>query len=380
MKKLLVVANLYHASPRIPGIATYLPEFGWEATIVTPPLGSDAENRLGFPKRFLERTKIVEAPYKGDIFWFWRKIFQLIGFKMNESITEQIKENVRVTSKKSFIDILMNWYQTFFAYPDTEKTWEKPALKSAYTVIEKEHFDAILSSSPFPTSHIVAAELKKKFSLPWLADFRDLWTQNHNYSYNYVRKYFEKKLERKTLSISDTIVVATPPLAKQQQYFLKKPAITITNGFDPENRPSNFPVILKDKFTITYTGPVYIGKQDPEKLLAVIKKLILEKIIEPNRIEVRFYGPRIHWLDNKIIEYNLGTVVKQYGLISRYESIQRQRESHVLLLLNWEDPGIKGVYTVKFFEYLSAQRPILVTGGFLNGIENLITETGASVC
>ena len=96
MKRILIIANLYHASPRIPGLATYLPEFGWEATIITPSI-DNAERRLGFPEKFLERAKIAEAPYQGDIFWFWRKIFKLLGFKTDESVTEQIKERVGVT-------------------------------------------------------------------------------------------------------------------------------------------------------------------------------------------------------------------------------------------------------------------------------------------
>ena len=184
MKKVLIIANLYHAFPRIPGIATYLPEVGWEATIVTPPIGSDAENRFGFPKKFLERTKIVEVPYRGDIFWFWRKIFKLLGFKINESITEQLKEQAGITSKRSFIDVLMNWYQTIFAYPDTEKTWKKPAFKAVCEVLKKEHFDALISSFPYPTSHIVASKIKKQFGLSWLADFRDTWSENPVYPFS----------------------------------------------------------------------------------------------------------------------------------------------------------------------------------------------------
>jgi hypothetical protein len=51
-----------------------------------------------------------------------------------------------------------------------------------------------------------------------------------------------------------------------------------------------------------------------------------------------------------------------------------------LLLLNWEDPLEKGTYTGKIFEYLAAQRPILVTGGFGNDVvEELLAETSSGV-
>lgn len=379
MKRVLIVANLYHLSSRIPGLAKYLPEFGWQAVILTPPVGSKARISLGFPEQFLERARIIEAPYRGDIFWLWRKMFKLFGFKTSESITEQLKERASVTSRRSFIDILMNWYQTIFAYPDTERTWRKPALKAASEILKNEHFDAILSSSPFPTSHRVAAEVKRGFGLPWLADFRDPWTQNHNYPYGFIRKHFENKLELRTLGSADTITAAAPAYAEKQEHFHKKPVAIITNGFDPDN-VNDPPADLTKKFTITYTGYIYTGKQDPEKFLVVLEKLISEGTTKPGDIEVRFYGPRQNWLRGRITKHNLTGIVRQCGAVSRYESWQKQKESHVLLLLNWEDPKEKGVYPLKLFEYLSAQRPILASGGFpKDDIEKLLVETKAGV-
>ncbi len=379
MKEVLIIANLFHASPRLPGFTTYLPDFGWEATIITPPMGSNAQTSLGFPAHFPERAKIVAAPYRGDIFWFWRRVFKLLGFKTSESITEQVKERTGIISKQSFIDILMKWYQTIFAYPDTERTWRKPALKTASDVLKKEHFDVVLSSSPFPTSHRVASEVKRRFGLPWVADFRDPWTQNHAYPYGFIRKYFEQRSESKTLGNADAMTAAAPAYAEKQEQFHHKPVAVITNGFDPEN-VNDPPADLTEKFTITYTGQIYTGKQDPEKFLAALEKLVSRGIIKPDDLEVRFYGSRQSWLRDSIMKHHLPSVVSQFGTISRNESWQKQRESHVLLLLNWEDPQEKGVYPLKFFEYLAARRPILASGGFAgDDIEKLLNEAKAGI-
>lgn len=379
MKKVLIIANLYHASPRIPGSATYLPEFGWEATIITPPLGNDAESHFGFPKKFMERTKIIEARYKGDIFWFWRRIFKLFGFKMSESITEQIKEQVGITKKKSFIDILMNWYQTIFAYPDTERTWKKPALKITNQLLHKEHFDAILSSSPFPTSHIVASELKKEFHIPWIADFRDPWTQNHAYPFCSIRKIIEEKFEKTILKNVDYIVAAAPSYAEKQKNLFKRQVEVITNGFD-HNNINIPPAGLTQKFTITYTGNIYTGNQDPSLFFLVIRKLVSNKTINPNDIEIRIYGAKLKWVADLVSEYGLCNIVKQYGFVSRYESIRKQKESQVLLLLNWENYNARGVYPSKIFEYLAAQRPILASGGLENDDMNkILTQTKSGI-
>jgi glycosyltransferase involved in cell wall biosynthesis len=379
VKKVLVIVNLYHASPRIPGLCTYLPEFGWEATVLSPPLREGAETHLGFPRAFLKRTRILEAPFRGDIFWFWRKIFQGLGFRINESITEQIKERAGMFKQKSFIDVMMKWYQMIFAYPDTEKTWGKPALKTGRRVLHQEQFDAILSSSPFPTTHIVAAELKKEFGLGWIADFRDPWSQNHNYPYGRRRRYLDKRLELKTLLRADAITAASPLYAKKQEELHQRPTTVITNGFNPEdlNQP---PIPLRETFTITYTGTVYPGKQNPEKFLIALEGLLTEKRIERKNVEARFYGQSYSWFKEKILACGLNNVVQLCGFVSRQESVERQRESHLLLLFNWEDEEEKGVYPSKFFEYLSSQRPILATGGFHGAdLENLLQETNAGM-
>ena len=63
---------------------------------------------------------------------------------------------------------------------------------------------------------------------------------------------------------------------------------------------------------------------------------------------------------------------------AREIAFEKQRESQLLLLLNWEDQQEKGVYPLKVFEYLSAQRPILATGGSGDDVvEELLTETNA---
>ena len=389
MKKVLIIANLFHSSPRIPGITKYLLEFGWESIILTVPIGKDFRNLLGFPAGFQEKVRIIEVPYHGDIFWFWRKIFKLFGFATNKSILNQAKERTRIASQKSFIDRIFNLYQTIFGYPDDERGWKKPAVRVGRKLLEKEKFDAIISSSSPVTAHIIANQLKSKYEqssfgqrkkIPWIADLRDLWTQNHNYQYSRVRKFFEQKLELKTFKDANALVTVSPIWADRLKKLHKRDSVyTITNGFDPEkvNIP---PADLTAKFTITYTGSLYPEKQNPSKLFSALKSLIAEKKIDPTDIKVRFYGPKQEWLEKEIEEYQLSGTVKQFGLIPREISFQKQRESQILLLLNWEDYKERGWYPLKTFEYLAAQRPILVVGGSGDDVvKKLLSETKSGV-
>ncbi len=377
VKRVLVIANLFHASPRIPGLVAYLPDFGWQASILTPPLGQDAQNRFGFPPRFLERATIVDVPYAGDIFQMWRRLFKQAGFNTSESLTEQLKERVGVTTKRSMVDLMMTWYQTMFAFPDTERTWKLPALHAATALLAREHFDAILSSSPFPTSHVVAAQLQEQTGLPWVADFRDPWTVNHNYPFQSFRKTIETAFEKRTMKRAESLITVSPGFAKKIESLHGRSVSVITNGFDLSMSESASQV-LTGKFTVTYTGTIYTGKQDSHKFLRALSNLFQGGQMEPSEVCVRFYGRKDTWLKQEIYSFGLSHSVTQYPTVPKLEVVARQKESQLLLIFNWEDQEETGVYPLKLFDYLAAKRPILATGGYRNSdVRNILEITRA---
>lgn len=390
MKRVLIIAKLEYRYPRIAGLAKYLPDFGWEPTILTLPIIDDPRDASFFPADYLRgKARIIEVPYPGDIFSLLRrKWLGILGFNTDKPLKQQIKGVVSNKFKKSFVSSIVEYLYNsfyrfldiFFAYPDKQKTWIKPALRRALSLLEEEKFDIILSSSSPVATHIVAHKLKKRFKIPWVADFRDLWSQNAYYPYPFWRRVLETRLEVSTLRLCDGLITVSGPCAEKLRNLHKgKKVWVITNGFDPElvNEP---PLELTDKFTITYTGVIYRGKRDPSKILMALKDLISDKAMDLDDIEVRFYGSENPWLQKKIEEYELSKSVKQYGMISRGDALKKQWESQVLLLLNWDDEREKGIYTGKVFEYLAAKRPILVTGGSRGDVlEELMEETKAGV-
>lgn len=339
----------------------YLPEFGWQPIILTTPIGENPDSQFGPPNGFKEKYRVIEtygysSPY---------------GKKRLTS-----KRHSRI---KPFLKFLYKYYREIAHYPDAEKGWIPFAVKAGDELLQNEDIDAIISSSSPVTSHIIAKELKKRHNIPWVADFRDLWTQSHNYQYTPIRKVFERRLELKMLSTADALVTTSTFWAEKLKIMHGKETYTITNGFDPEIMEKGKADLTKN-FTITYTGQIYTGKQDPSKLLAALKALICDKTADLKELEVRFYGPKNEALRRETERYELLDIIKQYGIIPRETSFEKQRESQVLLLLNWDDPQEKGVYTGKVFEYLASQRPILVTGGSGNDvIKELLDETKSGI-
>lgn len=374
MKRLLVIANLHHASPRIPALLAALTELGWQATIVTPPLGEDAEFVLGLPAAFTERVEIAVAPFRGDIFWVWRKVLRGLGFSSQSSYTEQIKERVGDGGGRSVVDRLMRAYQTVFAIPDTEWPWHRSAFRTAQALLAAQHFDVVLSSSPHPTVHRVAARLKKLHQIKWVADFRDPWSQSHNYSLPKFRLHIDRWMEVRTLTKADLITTVSSGFAEKLVQLHGERVVVISNGYQPMS--DSGPAALPERFTISYTGTIYAGKQDPNKVLAALRSLIEAGQVARKCIALNFYGRYDSALQQAIADHGLAGVAVQLGSLPRVEIRQRQRSSHLLLLLQWEAADEQGIFPLKFYEYLDAGRPILATGGAgSNEISTILDET-----
>lgn len=370
MKKVLIITYYFPprpaiASVRLGGLAKYLPELGWEPVILTATLP-------GIPDK---RFQVAQTFYPGDITARLKKKLRL---RPDKGFQEQIRVPLAIREgKRSATSKVSEFIKGAIAYPDDQKGWYPFAVEMGNGLLRKGDFDALISSSSPETVHLIASQLKKEHRLPWIADLRDLWTQNHYYLYGLLRKWFEKKLEVRTLVRADALVTVSKPLADTlSTLHYGKSVFAIPNGFDPDELGS---APLTKEFTITYTGQLYQGKRDPVLLLKALHRLIAEGMIDPNAVKIRFFGPTQYWLEQEIKSHKLEGIVEQHGMASREVALARQRESQILLLLNWNDPQEQGVYTGKVFEYIAAQRPILAIGGPGGVVKELLEETNAGI-
>lgn len=329
-------------------LAKYLPQFGWEPIVLT----------IRIPGRSLNGIRVIETDYKDII----SSLKSKTGLNAKKGIHEQLGINTQKNYKySSWKGKLVKLAREIIAFPDDSIGWYKYALQSASNLLEREKVDAMISTSYPVTSHLIAHALKRKYKVAWIADFRDLWTQNH-----YVRKYkllylMERWLELRTLSDADLMVTVHPLEEVLQSLHKNKPVVCVTNGYDPDDFPE-IPVRRTDKFTITYTGILYAGKRDPSMLFRAVRQLIDDRKMREDSIDIRFYGPKEQWLYDEVKKYNLEKVVGINDPVPRERALQIQRESQILLILRWDNKDEEKIIPGKLFEYFGANRPILAIG------------------
>ena len=142
----LVIANLDHASPRIPGLSQYMCSVNDNVRIITSIQNKNFKEKWGIKNFDKKKFKIIDAPYSGDLLQIIRKLFWSLGFAKNLSLTEQIKSNFKSKDQNNFWsklkvkipEWLFHRFQELFAIPDLEITWYKSALRTANIEIKKK--------------------------------------------------------------------------------------------------------------------------------------------------------------------------------------------------------------------------------------------------
>jgi glycosyltransferase involved in cell wall biosynthesis len=248
---------------------------------------------------------------------------------------------------------------SLFLVPDTYVGWYPFAVAEGLRALHEHRFDAIYSTSPPETSHLVARRLHRRSGLPWVADFRDPWMNLHLYPPpTSLHRRLHRRLERGVCDDA-TVIVTTEWHAGRLRadYPRMHPPLVIPNGYDHqkfEGLDEAFPP--EDRFVITHAG-MLTQKRSAAPFLEGLRRFLSGR--PDARVEVRFVGPRESANDDAVAAHGLGEVVEFRDTVSHPESLRLERTSHILLLVKHSDPLYRGIVPGKLYEYIGAERPIL---------------------
>ena len=379
-RRCLLIADLRHASPRWPALAGGLIAKGWEVTVVTAPLGAGAAEELGFPRIFAERARIVACGSATDALEPVRRVLWLFGLRRRQSLTEQLKAQLPAAGTRSVFDVAFQSLLALIGWPDLQAPWRRPALRAARALLREESFDVLISSSPYPTSHAVAAGLKRENpQLRWVADFRDLWAENHNYQMPVWRRAIDRRWERQMLRLADAFTSPTEAWAEQLANQHGKPGICVPNGYvDYETDTAPAPAAaVSRQFTLLYTGVRYANNQEILPLLEAIAALQAEHLIDQESFQFRWIGPFDADTARLAAQLGITALISQESSVGRRDATLAQAAAQAVLFLQWQDAATDWSSSLKLHEYVGCGRPILAIGGHPDSkVSVLLQATG----
>jgi len=353
MKQVLIIA--YYFPPMgLSGIqrtlkfVKYLPEYGWHPTVLTV----SPHAYFAFDDSFLQELR-------GHPLDIWRTkpggVFSVLRSRRTVSLKNE--------GARKFLNRLS---QALFV-PDNKIRWKKHALDFLSTK-NLDAFDAVYATAPPFTDHLIGIEIKKRYGLPLVVDFRDAWLEYpyHIYPTPWHRARHQT-LERRVVTGADAVVTTNDFMRgilvrRYASDDVERKCSVITQGYDPEDFERADPsqcAVDSDEVNFVYSG-VFYEDRDPQMLYRALVEL------KETRPDV--YG-RLRFYMVGYVQEEYQAIARQMGVDERFVYcgyVEHGRAVEWLKAVDvaWFNIGArhKGFETVspgKAFEYLGSGKPIM---------------------
>ncbi|MFA5974175.1 MAG: glycosyl transferase family 1 [Lentimicrobiaceae bacterium] len=335
----------------------YLREFGWEPVIYTPenPEAPAIDNSLAkdIPDGILIVKKPIIEPYTA----YKRFIGMKPGEKVNAGFLQE-KE------KPGMAEGFAVWLRGNFFIPDARRFWIRPSVRFLKNYLKNNLVDAIVSTGPPHSMHLIALQIHKKLDIPWLADFRDPWTGIdffHQLKLTSLANRHHHNLEKKVLASATAITVVSQDMVNEFNGIVKRDYKLVTNGYDEQDISPLHQNQLDTKFTLSHIGSIN-SSRNPVGLWKVISEMANENPDFAKALQIKLVGKVDIGVLKSIEENGLTAYLSRIEYMPHQDVMHEIQRSQVLLLLINNTPNAKGILTGKIFEYLGSGRPILNIG------------------
>jgi glycosyltransferase involved in cell wall biosynthesis len=276
----------------------------------------------------------------------------------------------------------VDWASWWLQTPDLSVGWLPTALVAALRAVRRYGCDAIFSSAPPWTSHLIAALAKRITRVPWVADFRDPWRANpcRRIPYASVDR-FDAWLEECTVHQADWVICNSE--TARREFTVRYPHlagrfVTVPNGFDPEDFQHLTPhrPVGNDRLVITHAG-VFYGPRRPDAIFQALRLLREEGSLKREPC-LQLLGP------GDCDGVPLYEIARRYGVegqlllpgeVPHRKALETMRGSDVLLLVGFDGEGASLQIPAKLFEYLGVGRPVLALAPQASAIADVIRQS-----
>lgn len=379
MKKVLIISYYWPPSggagvQRWLKFVKYLRNFGWEPVLYIPENPEYPEVDLSLEKDVPPGLTIIRKPILEPYNAYKRLMGQKKDQKINAAFLSEKKKN-------PVLENISVWIRGNLFIPDARKFWIKPSVKYLSKYLKDNPVDAIVSTGPPHSMHLIAMALAERLSLPWLADFRDPWTNIDFYKDLMLTTSSDRKhrrLEREVLQNATAVTVISDSMALDFERIVNRGYHVITNGFDTDDTTSHVPPALDLKFSVAHIGTM-VSSRNPETFWKALSELLKETHGFARDLEIKLVGKVDFTVMGSLTGYGLEPYLRKIDYMPHDEVVRCQQQSQVLLLIINNTPNAKMILTGKFFEYMASGRPILCLGPPDGDAAKILCETSSGL-
>jgi glycosyltransferase involved in cell wall biosynthesis len=322
------------ASLRLTSYVSRLPSLGWTPHVVTVREDQgiiedrDPELAARLPAECrIHRTDLVEA--------HTNPVYRLLtgsSSKQTDMVEPDASLNEAEPPRPHGVGATLKDLIESVVLPDRVAGWIPFAVRECLNIIRDEPIDAILTTSPPVSTNIVGLILRVRTGIPWVAEFRDPWTQ-----YAFAQHRFppfdriETGMERQVLFRSSRVVCTTDAMVRGFMSMypeLDRSKFKLISGFYEEKKFARVRPTPQDKFTLIFPGHLYEDFA-PNTLFEGLATALSQRPGMRARTNCLFVGRQYEGLDALIERWGLEGVVERRGFVSNDEALSLLLGSHV---------------------------------------------------
>jgi glycosyltransferase involved in cell wall biosynthesis len=285
------------------------------------------------------------------------------------------------------------WGLLYFLFWEREFFWAVAAARHALRLARQRRPAVIYTSSAPYSLILVGYWLRRNTGIPWVADLRDLWTQDPLWRWPSRLHYaLTKSLEKKLLRHADA-VIANTPLAAERLRALLGPGradrvVAVPNGYDADDlAPEPSGVRADGRLTITHVGtfhdrpredgeargmvswlregyspaPLDPWMRTPRTLFEGLRVLFDRRPDLRDKVRVVLIGHLHDGWRRMISELGLERNVEVTGYLPHDKAVARMRETDALycVQIGFRDGRPVPYVPAKLYEYMATGKPIL---------------------
>ena len=288
MKRLLIIT--YYWPPtggsgvqRWVKFSKYLPQFGWQPVIYTP----ENPEQLAIDESLLSDIPDCAEVIKTHISEPYEIYRRLTGAKGKAQEVNPLNAQKKSLGKKISL-----WLRGNIFIPDPRIWWVRPSVRFLTKYLREHPVDAVVTTGPPQSMHLIGRGLKRRLGVKWIADFRDPWTEMFYYKHLSLSRFSDRRhrrLEQSVLDEADLVIAVSPPVARDFSAKTATPVKLITNGFDEDDFAAPVEPRTDGKFTLVHTG-LFASDGNPLNLWDVLAGKCREDSEFRSRLQIRLAG------------------------------------------------------------------------------------------
>lgn len=323
----------------------HLPSHGWRTTVVAPRGDAFWIRDESLVAKIPPECRVVRTST-----WSGQGVL---------SATRAKREPSQTRSSRRFA--LARRAGSALLVPDTYLGWYPFALRAALHEAHTTQFDAVYSTSPPETSHLVGDAVRARTGLPWVADFRDPWMNLRLLDPpSALHARLHRAMEARVCAHASAVVVTT----RWHESLLRREAPQarverVPNGYDGDDTRSVAMLSPGARPMRFVHAGMLTQKRSAVPFLEALAVFFERRPEARSEVEVEFVGAREDENERAAARLSLSDRVRFRASLPHDEVLRLERQAHVLLLIKHADSRYDGLVPGKLYEYVGLARPVL---------------------